>query len=109
MPAPAAPLQLAAWPPRGNVATLPIFGLPSMLIPDLCPRHRPPQFLVAVETQLQLLVLGAFRELPSVKETCGTDLVKTLHAIQRCAPLCCAIGDARVEELARGLRPIWRR
>jgi len=106
------PLLLRPYPADPSMGTAIPIALEGVMhflrVPALCARHRPPDTIDPCATAtLMMLVVYAFRNLPTVKEECGPDPAKFVQVMRAAAPLCCVIGDAAVDNLARQLVPIW--
>ena len=101
-------IQISAWPPPLLIATLPPPGQQPLVVPVLCPRHRPTQCVApSEESRLRGLVMVAFGQLPTTQLELSGDWSKFPTAVKAAAPLCCALGDAKMDELTRQVPAIW--
>lgn len=101
-------MMLSPWPPTSGVAALPVPGIPFMAVPELCAHHRPPGWVLMVpQCQYLLAVLAAFHQLPQTRAECGDDPDRFARAVKCAAPLCCALGDSAMEDVARQVRAVW--
>lgn len=100
-------LHVAPWPPHSNLMTLPVFGVPSGVVPGLCVRHQPPQGIFYAELKLHTLLIEAFARHPTVQLECAHDPAKFWRALIAAAPLCCLLGDAVMEQLMRQVPQLW--
>jgi hypothetical protein len=102
-------IALGPWPPIASGIPIPLAGwVPAGRVVILCQRHSPIQF-VAVEATMEFTfrILAAFRVLPDVLlESAGSD-AKLVGAMQLAGPLCCALGDATVEQIQRQVPAVW--
>jgi hypothetical protein len=99
-----APLHVAVWAPP---LYLPSAGPGVRTVSLCCRRHGPSQRLPEHELLLGYVILKALLALPEVAAACaaGTDLI--MWAAQQSGPLCCVLGDARMEALHRQIPAVW--
>lgn len=99
-----APLHVAVWAPP---LYLPATGLPNVL-QLCCRRHAPSQRVPDYELLLASLIFKAFLDLPDVAAAIAGGVSDLLElAAEYPGPLCCAVGDAKMEALHRQIPAVW--